>query len=136
MYFVALDNQLHAHDRNNGARRWKKSLGYRPSSGPSIVGRTVSAPGREAKLQAFDTVTGAPGAQLTLPATMVEPPVLFPSVNGGPVRVAALGGGLENIWKLTAAWPPPPPVPDLKTVPLTELPGRVVPLEPPRAPLE
>ncbi len=82
VYFVALDNQLHAHDRNNGARRWKKSLGYRPSSGPSIVGRTVSAPGREAKLQAFDTVTGAPGAQLALPATMVEPPVLFPSVDG------------------------------------------------------
>ncbi|HEY7500469.1 MAG TPA: PQQ-binding-like beta-propeller repeat protein [Vicinamibacterales bacterium] len=128
VYFVALDNQLYALDRGSGNRRWKQDLRYRPSAGPSIVGTTVSAPGREAKLQAFDVVKGTPGAALTLPALMVEVPVFIPAADGAPVKFAALAGGLENVWKLTLAWPPPPRPAVPQVAPLTELPGRPVPI--------
>jgi outer membrane protein assembly factor BamB len=136
VYVVALDNQLYAHDRSSGNRRWKRSLGYRPSAGPTLIGRTVTAPGREAKLQAFDALTGSPGAALALPATMVEAPVFIPPAENGLVRVAALGGGLENVWKLTLAWPPPIKAPEMKVESLSELPGRAVPIGTPRVPPE
>ena len=45
VYFVALDNLLRAHDRKNGAFRWKKDLRYRPSAGPLLVGASVAVPG-------------------------------------------------------------------------------------------
>jgi outer membrane protein assembly factor BamB len=128
VYLVALNNQLYALARGSGNQRWKKDLRYRPSAGPTIVGKTVSAPGREATLKAFDTVSGTDRATLTLPVTMVEAPVFIIPPPPGLVRMAALAGGLENVWKLTLSWPPPPAPPALQIVPLTELPGQPVPI--------
>jgi outer membrane protein assembly factor BamB len=132
--FVALDNVLRAHDTANGARRWKTGLNYRPSSGPFLIGTTVSAPGREPGLRSFDAVTGKEAAQLTLPAPMVEVPVVIAPGERQPTRIAALAGGLENIWKLTLAGPPPPALPAMKVEPLTALPGQTVPIGTPQAP--
>lgn len=127
VYFVALDNLLRAHDRRSGALEWKKDLRYRPSSGPSLVGTTVSAPGASTRvIQAFESQTGTPGAQLTLADEVVQVPV-FVSSDQRPTALAAVSGGLKNVWKLSLAVPPPPPPPKLPVAPVTVLPGQVVP---------
>jgi outer membrane protein assembly factor BamB len=134
VYFVALDNLLYALDRKNGARRWKADLRYRPSAGPSLVGKTVSAPGLSSRLQAFDAATGKPSGQLTLSESLVFSPVYVVPDEGGEIKLAAVAGGLPNRWTLTLAVPPPPVPPSPAVVPLTALPGQVVPLVPPEAP--
>jgi outer membrane protein assembly factor BamB len=128
VYFVALDNLLRAHDLRNGALRWKKDLRYRPEAGPSLVGNSIAAPGRSSHLRSFNTATGDPGDQLTLANDIVAPPVFIVSPDGGPTRLAAVFGGLQNLWKLALAGPPPPPPPKLPVGPVTVLPGLVVPL--------
>ncbi len=60
VYFVALDNLLRAHDRKNGAYRWKKDLRYRPSAGPLLVGASVAVPGSVPSVQVFDARRGSP----------------------------------------------------------------------------
>jgi len=127
VYFVALDNLLRAHDRRNGARKWKVDLKYRPSSGPSLVGHTVSAPGASTRiLQAFETTTGSPGPQLALADELVQVPV-FVTSDERPTTLAAVSGNLKNVWRLTLAVQPPPPPPKLRVAPVTVLPGQVVP---------
>lgn len=126
VYVVALDNQLHAHDRRNGARKWKKDLRYRPTAGPTLTGSTISAPGATRVLQAFEAKTGQPGPQLPLAEEVVQVPA-FILVPGQPARLALLSGGLKNIWKLTLAISPPPPPPKLPVGPVTLLPGQVIP---------
>jgi outer membrane protein assembly factor BamB len=127
VYFVALDNLLRAHDRRTGARKWTKDLKYRPSSGPSLVGTTVSAPGSSTRvLQAFESQSGNPGAQLKLADEVVQVPAFIAS-DDRPTALAAVSGGLKNVWKLTLAVQPPPPPPNLPVGPVTVLPGQVVP---------
>jgi hypothetical protein len=127
VYFVALDNLLRAHDRRNGALKWKKDLKYRPSSGPALVGSTVCAPGASTRvLQAFESQGGSPGAQLTLTDELVQVPVFIASEERR-TTLAAVSGGLKNVWKLTLAVQPPPPPPKLRVAPVTVLPGQVVP---------
>jgi outer membrane protein assembly factor BamB len=127
VYFVALDNLLRAHDRRNGSIKWKNDLKYRPSSGPSLVGSTVCAPGASTRvLQAFETQTGSAGPQLTLADELVQVP-LFVTSDERPTTLAAVSGNLKNVWKLTLAVQPPPPPPKLRIGPVTVLPGQVVP---------
>jgi outer membrane protein assembly factor BamB len=128
VYCVALDNQLFAFDRNNGARRWKKDLRYRPSAGPTLIGESVTAPGKTNKLIAFDAAEGKKEvASLTFADELVAPPVFIAASESSPARVVTLSGGLNNQWKLTLAGPPPATLPSMKVVPLTALPGLVVP---------
>jgi len=127
VYFVALDNLLRAHDRRTGAIKWKKDLKYRPSSGPSLVGNTVCAPGASTRvLQAFESQGGSPGPQLTLTDELVQVPLVIASEDR-PTTLAAVSGGLKNVWKLTLAVQPPPPLPKLRIGPVTVLPGQAVP---------
>jgi outer membrane protein assembly factor BamB len=134
VYFVALDNLLRAHNRQDGAMRWKKDLRYRPTAGPALVGRGVTAPGRTTKMQVFDAVTGAPGGELALAHDLAAVPVIITSPDGGEARLAALTGGLQNVWTLTLAGPPPSLPPSPKVVPLTELPGSLIPVGAPSSP--
>jgi outer membrane protein assembly factor BamB len=134
VYYVALDNLLRAHNRQNGAMRWKKDLRYRPTAGPALVGRGVTAPGRTAKMQVFDAVTGAPSGELALAHDLAAVPVLIMSADGGEARLAALTGGLQNIWTLTLAGPPPLMPPSPGVVPLTQLPGSPIPVGAPSSP--
>jgi outer membrane protein assembly factor BamB len=136
VYIVALDNQMWSFDRRNGSRQWHSSLGYRPSAGPTVIGDTVSAPGKTLKLPAFSTATGKPSAQLVLSEELVVPALFISASEGVPLRVAVLYGGLNNEWKLTLAGPPPAVLPSIKAEPLTALPGRVVRLPAGRAPRE
>ena len=128
VYFVALDNLLYAHDRGHGARQWKKDLRYRPSAGPFLVGAGVTAPGLTSRMQVLDAATGSPGPQLGFPADLAMVPVLVPATEQAPLQMAAIVGNLKNLWKLAVSGPPPPPLPDLKVSPLSELPGLAVPL--------
>ncbi|HET7221304.1 MAG TPA: PQQ-binding-like beta-propeller repeat protein [Vicinamibacterales bacterium] len=136
VYFVALDNLLYALNRSHGARLWKKDLRYRPSAGPFLVGASISAPGTTSKMQVFDAATGNKGAELTLPAELAMVPALVLPSDQGPMQMASLVGDLKNLWKLAVSVPPPPALPDLKVTPLSELPGRAVPLSGSRAPRE
>jgi hypothetical protein len=108
--------------------KWKKDLKYRPSSGPSLVGNTVCAPGASTRvLQAFESQNGSQGPQLTLTDELVQVPLFMVSPDDRPAAVAAVSGGLKNVWKLTLAVQPPPPLPKLRIAPLTVLPGQAVP---------
>lgn len=128
VYFVALDNQIVALDRNNGGKKWEADLRYRPSTGPVVIGSTVAAPGKTSKLIAFDAATGKDsGASLTLPEELTMPPAFIPASEAAPARIAMLSGNLKTQWKLTLAGPPPARLPSQPVVPLTALPGLVVP---------
>jgi outer membrane protein assembly factor BamB len=128
VYFVALDNLLRAHDRKNGAYRWKKDLRYRPSAGPLLVGASVAVPGRVPGVQVFDARRGSPTIQLTLGASLATAPLLIEPASGTPARLAAVTGGLPRVWTVTLAGPAPPALPSIAVAPLTELPGLAIPI--------
>ena len=44
VYVAALDNEVRAFDRKNGALRWKQPMQQRPAAGPVVIGRTVFVP--------------------------------------------------------------------------------------------
>jgi hypothetical protein len=87
----------------------------------------VTAPGKTQKLPAFDTKTGKEAAALTLADYLAAPPIFIQGSETSPAYIVALSGGLNNQWKLTLAGPPPAKLPSIDVVPLTALPGRVVP---------
>jgi outer membrane protein assembly factor BamB len=124
VYYVALDNLLRAHDLNNGQLRWWQDLKYRPSAGPVVVGKTVTAPGLTAQLRGFNVEKGTAAHSLTLPSDLAALPLFIVPADGRPATMAALAGGLQRIWTLTLAGPPSIPAP-LPLAPLTVLPGLV-----------
>ena len=135
VYYVAFDNLLRAHDRKNGAFRWKKDLRYRPSAGPLLVGASVAAPGRVPRVQVFDARTGSPTIQLTLASSLATLPLLIEPTGEMPARIAAVTGGLPKVWTVTLAGPAPADAPPISTAPLTELPGQAIPIGwPPASP--
>jgi outer membrane protein assembly factor BamB len=128
VYYVAFDNLLRAHDRKNGAFRWKKDLRYRPSSGPLLVGASVAAPGRVPRVQVFDARSGSPTIQLTLASSLATLPLLIEPTGDMPARIAAVTGGLPKVWTVTLAGPAPAGAPPISTTPLTEMPGQAIPI--------
>jgi outer membrane protein assembly factor BamB len=130
VYFGAMDNQVWATDRADGAIEWRKQLPYRPATGPVLLDGVVVVPSYVASLPAFNARTGAPAGQLVFPAQLVVLP-LFARTPDGVQAVVAITGA--NDWTLSMMVPsalssvPAPPL-----QPLTVLPGVVVP--PPRPP--
>ncbi len=133
VYFAALDNLLRAHDRKNGAYRWKKDLKYRPSAGPLLVGKSLAVPGSVPRVDVFDTAKGDTTLQLTLATKLATEPLLLEPVETLPARIVAVTGGLAKVWNVTLAGPAPVTPPALKTAPLTELPGLAIPIGKPPA---
>ena len=76
----------------------------------------------------FDAVSGAAASPLALADPLVYTPVFIYATGKTPTRLAVLSGNLENVWKLTLAGPPPPPLPALPVGPVTVMPGTPVPL--------
>jgi outer membrane protein assembly factor BamB len=134
VYYVALDNLLHAHDRKNGAHRWKQDLRYRPSAGPLLVGASIAVPGSVPRVDVFETSKGTSTIQLTLATKLVTAPLLIEASSGVPARIAAVTGGLANVWNVTLAGPAAPALPSLPVAPLTALPGQAIPIGKPPAP--
>ena len=60
VYFIALDNVLRGHDRNNGSMMWKQVLPVRPFTGPLLSGETLIVSGVAAELFAYNTRDGKP----------------------------------------------------------------------------
>jgi hypothetical protein len=134
VYFAALDNLLRAHDRKNGAYRWKNDLRYRPSAGPLLVGASIAVPGSVTRVEVLETSLGKSTMQLTLATKLATAPLLIDASAGAPARIAAVTGGLANVWNVTLAGPAPPALPSLPIAPLTELPGQAIPIGKPPAP--
>jgi outer membrane protein assembly factor BamB len=125
VYAVSMDNLLRTFRRSNGALVWKQDVGYRPSSGPIVVGPTVAVPGRSASVRVFAGATGGAGGQLALPDPMVSAPAVARAGPAGQVVMAVVTGDPGKPWLLSLASPPPPGLPAL--TPLTVLPGEVLP---------
>ena len=134
VYFAGFDNLLRAHDRKNGAYRWKKDLRYRPSAGPLLVGTSIAVPGSVPRVDVFETSKGASTIQLTLATKLVTEPLLIDASADAPARIAAVTGGLANVWNVTLAGPAAPALPSLPIAPLTELPGQAIPIGKPPTP--
>jgi outer membrane protein assembly factor BamB len=106
VYFIALDNILRAHDRNNGSMVWKQVLPMRPFTGPLLSGDTLIVPGVAAELHAYNARTGQPAPQnqkfvlkgaeneemlLAAPPHLTPQDLLILVTRGGQVR--GVGGG-------------------------------------------
>ena len=92
-----------------------------------LLASTSEVYGKTSKLPAFDTKTGKEAAALTLADELAAPPIFIQGSATSPAYIVALSGGLNNQWKLTLAGPPPVKLPSIDVVPLTALPGQVVP---------
>ena len=132
VYLVAMDNILRALDRGNGAIEWKKSLPYRPSAGPVLVGGALLIPGAVTTLPTF-APDGAALTPVTFPATPVGISNVLQGANGYPA-IAAVTGDLEHPWTLwlleSSVDPPPIPLADLAALPGTTI--AIAPAAPPR----
>jgi outer membrane protein assembly factor BamB len=130
VYMSAMDNLLRAMDRKSGNGRWKADIGYRPESGPMVVGTTVAVPGRSAGIRGFDARTGKPSVNLALPAQMVVHPIFFTGPEGRQL-IAAVTANLKGENRLTMAGSllPYPPV-----TPLATLPGSALTMPTPTSP--
>ena len=123
VYFAALDNVLHAQDRETGVQKWRTALDRRPDTGPLLSGDAVVVPATSAELWRFDADTGRRAASIHLPGDpAVSPEVVFETPSS--VRVLVVTGGLSNEWKLMLL----AMLPDLPLVPLSALPGQPIPL--------
>ena len=122
IYFVALDNTLRAHDRGNGAIRWRSGLKYRPAEGPLLIRGGIVVPGAVPTLAVF-----GPGGQgltdITFPSTVVGFSTAS-DVKAG-VLLSTITGDLEHPWTLWLLQPSTDP-PALRIVDLTALPGVTV----------
>ena len=123
IFVSAMDNVVRAFDRGNGALLWHPGLPFRPM-GPVMIGTRLVVPGASAEVRAFD-IAGRPAGQIKLEAALAIPPAFSESA-GGRI-MAGVTDSLDGPSKLflieeSRALP---------IVPLTELPGVTVPVEPP-----
>jgi len=126
VYVASRDNALRAFDRRDGALRWQASLSFRPMAGPAVIGPVVVVSGTAAELPAFEAATGRRAGQIALPQDPLVPPAFAASAEDA--IVVALTGGLNAEFMLVLVEPPLPSIP---LVPLTALPGIIVPVEAP-----
>ena len=132
VYIVAMDNVLRALDRGDGAIQWQKSLPYRPSAGPVLVGGALLVPGAVTTLPTFRP-DGVPLTPLTFPATLVAVSNVLLGANGYPA-LGVVTGDLEHPWTFSllesSLDPPPIPLVDLVAVPGVTIPIPTIPIVP------
>jgi outer membrane protein assembly factor BamB len=127
VYFTALDNEVRALDLRHGALRWHRGVPFRPSAGPFVLGDVVAVAGPVPELHLFAAADGTRLKSLVLKEPIVSAPALLGDALA-QLRIAAVTGGLNVQWKLAVFGPTgetPAPIPVL---PLTELPGAVLPV--------
>jgi len=119
VYFIALDNILRGHSRNNGTMIWKRVLPMRPFTGPILSGETLIVPGVAAELHGYNARNGQPqpsgdfsvkGAEneemlLAAPPFLVSEDLLILLTRGGQVR----GVGSKAAPEAAPGAPPPNP---------------------------
>jgi outer membrane protein assembly factor BamB len=103
--FTALDNVVHAVDRTTGARRWDRSVPFRPTSGPIVAGGAVFVAGPGTGIRILRAVDGVPAGSVTFPGRLALSPGYIDS--GAGAVFATVTGGLEETWKLSLTVPLP-----------------------------
>jgi outer membrane protein assembly factor BamB len=119
VYFIALDNILRGHNRNNGSMMWKQVLPVRPFTGPLLSGETLIVTGVAAELYGYNTADGkSVGAPFTLKGAENEEMLLAapPYLTAQDSLILVTKGGQVRAVASTAAPPPEtpstPPAPD------------------------
>ena len=133
VYFVALDNVLRGHGRNNGTMHWKRVLPMRPITGPLLSGQTLIMAGIASELRGYSAVDGTQIGEITVKGAeneemlLAAPPHLTPQdllilvTRGGQVR--ALGSAPPAVASTsapdgaTADKPAAAPAPDAPVAP-------------------
>jgi outer membrane protein assembly factor BamB len=122
VYFVGLDNVLRALDRSSGVQKWQRAVRRRVAAGPVLL-RDVVLVASESSGEIWGwTAAGAPAGVIATPAEPAVQPE-FEDAGQQGARIFVVTGSLESVWRLTlitSAGDPP-------LVPLTELPGTMVP---------
>jgi outer membrane protein assembly factor BamB len=120
IYMTAMDNQIWAFDRGNGARTGKQDLRYRPTGSPIVIGNSVWVPGRVASLPIYATRPLKEASKLTLPDP-IEGGAAAGWLPNGAAVLAVITNRLGKPWTIRLLGQPPPSLPPLQ--PLTVLPG-------------
>ena len=111
VYFIALDNILRGHNRNNGSMLWKQVLPVRPFTGPLLSGETLIVTGVAAELHGYNTADGKPPAPpSTLKGAENEEMLLAapPYLTAQDSLILVTKGGQVRAVASTAAPPPEP----------------------------
>jgi outer membrane protein assembly factor BamB len=130
VYALSLDNVVRAMNRGNGNQRWRKDTGTRPTAVPEAFGRAVVVAGLTPTLTAFAWNDGTQIGTFTATGDLQGRPLLdpHPIPFGVGVVLALRNGqvtGLSSVGLLFR---------EQAAVPVTALPGRVLPREtPPRS---
>lgn len=131
-YFIALDNILRGHDRNNGTMMWKQVLPVRPFTGPLLSGETLIVSGVAAELFAYNThdgkrsgtyaLKGAENEEMLLaaPPYLTAHDLLILVTKGGQVRAVGSGAAPAEAPKTPDV--PPAEAPDPGAAGATALP--------------
>jgi outer membrane protein assembly factor BamB len=127
VYMTAVDNLVRAFDRRSGNKRWQADVKVRPITGPVVVGASVIVPGTSAQLRAWNALNGQPAGQIAFEEPVAVAPA-FRESGGVTLMAAVTGGGVSGKWTVSLMGPE---LPSVAVVPLTALPGVVVPIRPP-----
>jgi outer membrane protein assembly factor BamB len=125
IYFVALDNILRGHNRNNGSMMWKRVIPVRPFTGPLLSGQTLIVSGVAAELHAYNASDGKPvgapfalkGAEneemlLAAPPHLTAQDLLILVTKGGQVRAVGSGSAPPEAPSPTSPLPEAPLTPE------------------------
>jgi outer membrane protein assembly factor BamB len=131
VYLVALDNQIRALDRNNGAQRWRKPLAARPIGSAVHVGASVVPASLAAELRGFAVKDGASQGRYPTSHELAAVPVVIPLpyTRGGEVIVAILADG-STLALQRGVEPAIVPLPALIGTPVALTPARPTPPAP------
>ena len=113
VYFIALDNVLRAHNRNNGSMIWKQVLPVRPFTGPLLSGETLIVSGIAAELYGYNTSDGKRAGPFALKGAENEEMLLAapPHLTTQDSLILVTKGGQVRAIGSTAAPPETPPAP-------------------------
>jgi outer membrane protein assembly factor BamB len=113
VYFIALDNVLRGHDRNNGTMMWKRLLPVRPFTGPLLSDETLIVSGVAAELYAYNTRDGKDAGKFSLKGAENEEILLAapPHLSVQDVLILVTKGGQVRAVGAPAAPPEAPPAP-------------------------
>ena len=127
VYFIALDNIIRGHNRNNGSMEWKQVLPFRPFTGPLMSAQTLIVAGVAAQLHGFNATDGKAAGTFELKGAENEEMLLAapPHLTADDLFVLVTKGGQVRAVGSSAAGAAPdtpdaPPNPDAPPEPEPE----------------
>ena len=119
VYFIALDNVLRGHNRNNGTMMWKQLLPVRPFTGPLLSGETLIVSGVAAELYGYNTRDGKDMGKFALKGAENEEILLAapPHLSAQDVVILVTKGGQVRAVGTPATPPAAPPAPPASDAP-------------------